>query len=297
MQRFLASILPRIAVLCWLSSGFPASSAAAVSVTDDTGRTVRLTAPARRIVSLAPHLTELIYAAGGGAYLVGAVAYSDFPPQAKTVPRIGDNLSLDLERIVALRPDLIVGWKHGDASPQLDKLRTLQIPLFLSAPRQLDDIAITLNKLGHLMQTTAAADAAAAYRQQITQLRMRYAKRPSIDVFLQIWAQPLMTLNGAHLISQVITLCGGRNVFASLRPLVPMLTEEAVLAAQPEVIVTLHTGTLSELARWRRWPNLTAAVRDNLFAINGDLLSRPTPRLAQGAALLCNDLEQARARR
>jgi iron complex transport system substrate-binding protein len=279
-------------------------SHAAITVTDDNGATVTLAAPAQRVISLAPHVTELIYAAGGGSRLVGAVSYSDYPPEAKQIPRVGDNKALDLERIAALKPDLIVVWRHGNAQAQLEQLRALHIPLFFSEPHQLDDVAQTLTKLGALLGTPEIADAAASrYRQDIAGLRARYANRPPVSVFYQVWDQPLMTLNGTHMVSDVITLCGGRNVFAKLEPLVPTVSTEAVLAANPEAIFTASAGAtkpdkpLPQLERWRAWPSLTAVARNNLFAIDGDLIDRPTPRIAQGAAQLCEDLEIARSRR
>ena len=162
----------------WLVSRFalaavalgPCAAHAAVTAIDDAGNTVTLPAPARRVVSLAPHVTELLYAAGGGAKMVGAVAYSDYPPEARQVPRVGDNRALDLERIAALKPDLIVVWRHGNAQQQLDRLRALHIPLFFSEPRKLDDVATSLTRLGVLLGTDATAQtAAAAYRRDIAQ--------------------------------------------------------------------------------------------------------------------------------
>jgi iron complex transport system substrate-binding protein len=280
--------LPRLASLVsvmLVACAYASSALATVTVTDDTGATVSLAAPAQRVISLAPHVTELIYAAGGGAKLVGAVTYSDYPPEAKQVPRVGDNKALDLERIVALKPDL-------------------HIPLFFSEPHQLDDVAVTLTRLGTLLGASSTADAAAsAYRQDIERLRTRYADRPPVGVFYQVWDQPLMTLNGTHMISDVITLCGGRNVFAKLAPLAPTVSTEAVLAANPEAIVTASAGAtrpdtpLPQLDRWRAWPGLKAVARNNLFAVDGDLIDRPAPRIAQGAAQLCEDLEVARSRR
>ncbi len=185
-------------------------------MTDDTGAVVTLPAAAQRVISVAPHVTELLYAAGGGSKIVGAVSYSDYPPEAKQLPRVGDNKSLDLERIVALKPDLIVVWRHGNAQRQLDRLRELHIPLFFSEPHRPDDIAVSLTKLGQLLGTSSTADAAAAaYRRDIANLRAQYAKRPAVSVFYQVWDQPLMTLNGEHMVSDVIALCGGRNVFAA----------------------------------------------------------------------------------
>jgi iron complex transport system substrate-binding protein len=277
---------------------------AGITVTDDTGAAVTLPAPAERVISLAPHVTELLYAAGGGAKIVGAVSYSDYPPEAKQLPRVGDNKALDLERIVALKPDLIVVWRHGNAQRQLDRLRELHIPLFFSEPHRLDQIAVSLTKLGQLLGTSSTADAAAAaFRQEIADLHARYAKRKPVSVFYQVWDQPLMTLNGEHMVSDVIELCGGRNVFAALQPLVPTVSTEAVLAANPEAIVTAAPGatrpdtTLPQLGAWRAWPRLSAVANNNLFAIDGDLINRPAPRIAQGAKQLCEDLDIARSHR
>ncbi|WP_322068551.1 cobalamin-binding protein [Paraburkholderia bannensis] len=277
------------------------AQATPVSAVDDNGDTITLAAPAQRVVSLAPHITELVYAAGGGAKLVGAVSYSDYPPQAKSVPRVGDNRALDLERIAALKPDLIVVWRHGNAQQQLDRLRELHIPLFFSEPHRLDDVATSLTRLGTLLGTDATAqDAARAYRGQIAQLRATYAQRAPVSVFYEVWDQPLMTINGESMISDAIALCGGRNVFAALRPQVPTLSTEAVIAANPDAIVTASVGAtapdhpLPALERWRAWPQLKAVAHDNLYAIDGDLLSRAGPRIAQGAQRLCEDLQRAR---
>lgn len=285
---------------------WPLAVHAGVNVVDDAGETVKLAAPASRVVSLAPHGTELVYAAGGAATLVGAVSYSDYPPAAKTLPRVGSNTSVDLERIAALKPDLVVAWQHGNATRALDALRGMHIPVFVSAPRRLDDVATNLERLGTLLGTAPTAQAAARrYRAEIERLRARYANRPPVTVFYEVWERPLMTLNGTQFVSDAIALCGGRNVFAQLAASVPTVTTEAVLAADPEAIVTASPGAtappagtpLPSLAAWRTWPQITAVARGNLFAIDGDLINRPGPRLPQGIAALCADLETARARR
>jgi iron complex transport system substrate-binding protein len=178
------------------------------------------------------------------------------------------------------------------------------VPLFFSEPHHLDDIAVSLTKLGQLLGTSPTADAtAAAYRQDIARLRAQYAGRPPVSVFYQVWDQPLMTLNGDHMVSDVIALCGGRNVFAKLEPLVPTVSTEAVLAANPEAIFTAAPGAtkpdtaLPQLDTWRAWPSLKAVANNNLFAIDGDLINRPAPRIALGAKQLCEDLDLARSRR
>jgi iron complex transport system substrate-binding protein len=277
---------------------------AALTVTDDTGAPVTLSAPATRVVSLAPHVTELLFAAGGGARIVGTVSYSDYPKEAQSIPRVGDNKALDLERIVALHPDLIVVWRHGNAARQMDRLKALGIPLYFSEPRHLDDIPASVDKLGALLGTEGSARAAStAFTRDIARLRAQYAPLPPVRVFYQVWDDPLMTLNRDNVFSDVIGLCGGVNVFAAEAPRVPTLSTEAVLAANPEAIVTATPGAtkpdraLPALDRWKRWPSMTAVARGNLFGIDGDLINRPTPRIALGAARLCEDLDAARKRR
>jgi iron complex transport system substrate-binding protein len=276
-----------------------ASGAAPVELVDDRGVTVRLPQPARRIVSLAPGVTETLFAAGAGPYVVGAVAYSDFPEAAQRVPRVGDARALDLERILSLRPDLLVVWLHGGSHRQLDLLQTLGIPLYYDEPRELDDIARSIERFGRLAGTEAtAAAAAAAYRARLAALRARYAGRPTVSVFYQVWRRPLLTINGRHLISDVIALCGGRNVFAELPMLVPDIGIEAVIERDPEVIATASMGMMrASFVPWTAWPQMTAVRRGNLVTIPGDHISRHTPRILDGARLLCGELDAARARR
>jgi iron complex transport system substrate-binding protein len=273
--------------------------AASVSVIDDAGQRVALAAPAQRIVSLAPHTTELLFAAGAGARVVAATEYSDYPAAATKLPRVGGYHALDLERIVALKPDLVVGWASGNPAQQLDKLRALGIPLFLSEPRQFETIASNLERLGVLANTvSAAAQAASSLRNGLADLRSRYAGRAPVKVFYQVWSDPLQTLNGKHMVSDVLTLCGGRNVFAALDPIAPTVTHEAVLAAAPEAILTGREPATDKgsLAGWKRWSQLPAVRLDNLFYVSGDELNRPGPRILTGAAEVCRALETTRQR-
>ncbi|RZT41298.1 cobalamin-binding protein [Cupriavidus agavae] len=280
------------------------SAHAAITVTDDSGQPVTLNQPARRIVSLAPHVTELIFAAGGGDRIVGTVSYSDYPPQARDIPRVGDNKALDLERIAALKPDLIVVWRHGNAQKQTDRLRALGMPLFFSEPRRLESIPENIEKLGTLLGTEPVASRAATdFRQQVETLRKTYAARPPVPVFYQVWQQPLMTLNGQHLVSDLLALCGGRNMFEKETPLVPTVSVEAVVAGNPEAMFTAGMGAtrpdkpLADFSTWAKWKQVTAVARNNLFIIDGDLVNRAGPRVVKGAAQICKDLEVARSRR
>jgi len=285
-------------VLLGLLGAAPAP--APTRVPDDAGATVVLAAPARRIVSLAPHVTELLYAAGAGGYVVGAVDYSDYPEAAKRIPRVGGYTGLDLEAIVALRPDLIIAWQSGNPPSQVERLRALGLAVYVSEPRHIEDVATNIERLGRLAGTAdAALRAARAFRRRHEALRRRYAARPAVTVFYQIWDRPLMTVNGKQLISDVIHLCGGRNVFADLPILAPTVDVEAVLAADPEAIVASGAGAARPewFDAWRRWPQLRAVRRDNLFVVPPDVLQRHGPRILDGAEHLCADLETARRRR
>jgi iron complex transport system substrate-binding protein len=277
-----------------------AAAGAEIRLTDDSGRSLTLKQPAQRIISLTPHMTELLFAAGAGERVVGTVEYSNYPPAAQRIARIGDSAQLDLERIVALKPDLIVVWQYGNAQRQLDKLLRLGIPVYYNEPRRLGDIARAIEQLGRLAGTEAVAlPAARAFMARTAELRERYAGRAQVTVFFQIWDKPLMTVNGDHLISDVIRLCGGRNVFAGLKMLTPEISTEAVLAADPEAIggVTAEAGQAGHLDAWKSWPRLQAVARGNLFVIHADLISRNTPRILDGAQQLCEQLDTARARR
>ncbi|GLC94700.1 cobalamin-binding protein [Cupriavidus sp. TA19] len=301
MHTLKFAIAPALAATALLAAP---SAQASVSVVDDAGQTITLAQPARRVVSLAPHVTEMIFAAGGGDRIVGTVHYSDYPPQARDIPRVGDNKALDLERIAALKPDLIVVWRHGNAQKQTDRLRALGLPLFYSEPRKLASIPENVEKLGTLLGTEATARRAAdSFRQQVETLRKTYAARPPVTVFYQVWQQPLMTLNGQHLVSDMLTLCGGRNLFGAETPLVPTVSVEAVVAGNPEAMLTAGMGAtrsdqpLPDYAMWQRWKQVTAVARNNLFVIDGDLVNRAGPRVVQGIEQICKDLDVARSRR
>jgi iron complex transport system substrate-binding protein len=275
------------------------SSSAEVVVTDDSGAKVRLAQPARRVISLAPHITETLFAAGVGDHLVGAVQYSDYPVAAKQVPRIGSYEQFDLEAIVALKPDLAIGWQSGNSAAHLDKLRQLGIPVYISQPNHIDDIARDLDRYGTLLGNQQGARAAAAFRTRLADLRTRYSTRPTVRVFYEVWNQPLMTVGRAQIISDAIHLCGGENAFDDLQQMAPVVTVEAVIAVNPDVIVAsgMDQARPEWLDDWRNWRQLKAVATDNLYFVPPDIIQRHTPRLLDGAEMLCRHLETARARR
>ena len=291
------ALIRRLALAAVLLGSAAAGGAAPLRVTDDTGSTVTLAAPAQRIVALSPHATELLYAAGAGGALVGAVQHSDYPAVARDLPRVGQYDALDYERIVDLHPDLVVAWGSGNGSRALDRLRDLGLTVYVSEPRSLDAIPRTIEDLGRLAGTAGQArQRADAFRRRRMRLQRHYSDRTPVSVFLEIWHEPLMTVGGPQMISRVIRLCGGRNVFSGLSSLAPTVTREAVLAKQPEAIVATAARRPPWLGAWARWPSLPAVQHGNLFWIDPDLINRQTPRVLDGAEALCRDLEIARER-
>jgi iron complex transport system substrate-binding protein len=270
---------------------------AAVEAVDDTGAKVILAAPATRIVSLAPHATELLYAAGAGDLVVGVLATSDWPPEAVAKPKVGDSRALDLERILQLAPDLVVTWPFA-APAQVGALVERGVPVFIANPATIDGIAQDLERLGTLAGTLPTAAARAAqFRAELARLAQRYGGTKTVRVFYEIWNVPLYTIGGHHLISQAIKVCGGENVFASLLLPAPGVSVEAVLAAKPDAIIAGADRAVRPawLDEWKRWPTLPAVARGNLFTVDANLLHRSGPRFIDGVGALCETLAQARA--
>lgn len=298
MRPVLRRITVPIAFALGLLAGGLPPLHADIAVTDDAGRQVVVPVPARRIVSLAPHITELLFAAGAGAAVIGVSEYSDYPDQARDLPRVGGGGGLDLERILALQPDLVVAWQSGNPAFQVQRLRDLGLTVFVSEPRDLDAIARTLERLARLAGTLPAAQAAiGAYERRLAGLRSAFQGRSPVTVFYQIWDHPLMTVSGTHLASDVLRLCGGRNVFDDLPALAPSIGIEAVLQRDPKVIVVAAGPGEADhlLAPWRHWPQLAAVRGNHLHAIERELLVRHTPRILDGAEQLCRLLDQVRA--
>jgi iron complex transport system substrate-binding protein len=267
-----------------------------VSVVDDRGKTITLAVPAQRVVALAPSLTELAFAAGAGGQLVGVARFSDFPPAARRIPQVGDAARVDFERVVALKPDLILAWKSGNSPADVARLESLGYRAFVSEPARLADIPRLLKAIGALAGTQSTAGAAAAeFERAVGALRGRYARARRVRVFYLIWHRPLLTVSGAHLISDVIALCGGQNIFADVAQLTPAVTLEAVIAAKPEAIMggASAGGEQAFIARWRE--TAVEPLRGlPAYYIDPDHIQRQTPRIAAGAKAVCAALEEVR---
>ncbi|ELX12445.1 vitamin B12-binding protein BtuF [Janthinobacterium sp. HH01] len=275
-----------------------ASAHAAITVRDDDGNVVTLQKPAQRIIAMAPHVTELLYAAGGGDKIVGAVTYSDYPEAAKKLPRVGDNRQVDMERVIAMKPDLIVIWMHGASERQIETLRQLNIPMFHSEPTKLDGIADNVLRLGQLMGTEAVAQPVAAeIRQKFAALAKQYGNRPPVRMFYQVWDKPLYTLNGSSIVSDAMRLCGGVNIFADLKVTAPVVSNEAVLQADPEAIFGTSEKNYGGVGLWKTYTTMKAVRNDNLFTLDGELLNRAGPRMVAGTTAMCEKLELARQHR
>lgn len=300
MTRNLFHAPVRAAQLALLLAFAAPAVMAGPTVSDDTGREITLDTPAQRIISLAPHITELLFAAGAGEQVVGAVSYSDYPPEAEAIPRVGAYNSVDVEAIVALRPDLVVAWDSGNRHVNLERLRALGIPVFVGEPSRLEDVARHIETLGQLAGTQEVADASAgAFRERLAALESRHAQRPTVRVFYQIWHDPLMTINRRHVISSAMEICGGENVFGDLSQIAPRIGIESVLAADPEAIVAsgMDEARPEWLDMWQQWTSLQAVRDGHLYFIHPDLIQRHTPRILDGTEQLCDQLEKVRAAR
>lgn len=296
MKRILLAILTLLSLLP------SAAGARDIHVKGSDGVELTLAHPAHRVVSLAPDLAELLYDIGAGDVLQGAVEYTDYPAAAKAVPRVGDAYHVDVEKLVALKPDLVLAWDGGTPQPLIAKLRSLKLPVLALGTHELLDIASNMETLGVATGHQDAAQLAADdFRTFLGALRARYADQATLTVFYEISAQPLFTVGGGQSISKLMEVCGGRNVFADLTDLAPAVTLESVLARDPQVIATGDGGgegqALERFKDWQRWPDLAATRQGNFVVLNDDWVSRATPRLLNAGKQLCEALQKIRDRR
>lgn len=290
------TLMPMLALTLALSP-LQARGAPLIQVQDDRGRAVALDAPARRAVTLAPHATELVYAAGAGGFVVGTVMGSDYPPAARALPVIGDGTQPDPERVAAARPDLLIAWQSSAAEPLVRVMDKLGVPVFYSDPRTLAAIPGAVERMGALFGTESVANAAAHdMRARLDALKARYANRRPVRVFVQAGLDPIYTLNDTSIVSDALRLCGGVNVFGQASIVAPQVTLEGVLAARPEAVlagVSRPEDTQSNLAAWRAM-GLPAARQGHVYGVDADALYRPGPRLIDAAETLCADLDRVR---
>ena len=284
-------------LIAWVVDLLLISFSGAAEIIDDEGNLVRLDKPAERIISLAPSLTELVYAAGAGARLIGVVEYSDYPASADSLPVVGRFNGLDIERILELKPDLIVAWQSGNPKSSITQLKNLNLEVYVAEPKNLSSIASHIEKLSVLTGTESKAQIAIQEFNRIYgELKREYNNKSKVEVFYQLWDRPIITVGGNELINDIIELCGGENIFGDLPQLAPKIDQESVLIRNPKVIVASGSNTERPqwLDEWKLWPQLTAVAEDNLHFIIPELLQRHTPRALLGTRQMCEYIDQAR---
>lgn len=259
----------------------------AITVLDDTKQTVFLDKPATRIISMSPFITEFLFEVGAGSKIVGITKYSDYPEEAKQIELVGDYRQVDVERIIALKPDLVVAWKSGYPTSQVKLLQEKGIPVFFSDPKTLEDIAQNYRHLSQLVGTDSLGEKKAdAFEKALFKLKKTYEGKRKLSVFFQVSERPLYTLNGKHIVSEAMKICGAQNSFSDLKTLAPQISIEAVLERNPDVII----GKSS----WKDFQTLKASQTQSIYHINDDWIARPGPRFIKAVQKLCEIIDETR---
>ena len=272
----------------------------AIKVVDEDGNIIELERPAKRIISLAPSITEILFAINAGKQLVGVIEYSDFPPEAKTVPVVGRFDRLDIEKILELEPDLIIGWKSGNPRASIEQLKRLGLSVYLAELNDLPSISSQMENLSKLVGTTKEAKEAINYfNQTYESLVTEYSNRESVRTFYQVWESPIITAGGKELMNDIIELCSGENIFKDIDQIAPKVGLEAVIIANPEVIIGSGVGSTRPewLNDWDLWPSLKAVSKKHVYFISPDLVQRQTPRTLIGTKQMCEHIDKARVDR
>lgn len=250
----------------------------------------------QRIISLSPHVTEMIFSAGAGDRLVGVVSYSDFPKAAQNITNIGSYQSINIEKIIQLNPDMIIAWQTGNQSKDIEKLTQLGFTIRYSNPHKLSDIPKEIRRFGKIFQTESQANKVAnKLEQKLQTLKTNQSKLQPVSAYYQIWNKPMMTINGKQFISQALDLCGAHNIFNELPSLTPQISIESVIKRNPQVILLGGQKAMQQawLKDWQKWPNISAVQNQHIYTLNADTFQRPTARLINGIEGLCNIINQA----
>lgn len=285
----------------WLAGALCGSiavvGAADITLPQSDGGSLVLAGPAKRVIILAPNITEIFFAAGAGDTVVATVEFSDYPAAAAALPRIGDAFRFDLEQILSHEPDLVVGWQSGNPEAALLKLENLGLSVWRTEIREPDGIPGLVRQTGHATGRSRTAEVIASrLDQRLTDLRTANRNKSILRYFYQVAERPLYTVNGAHLISQGLAICGAVNVFDALPTLAPQIAPEAVLIENPGVLIAPSLpGQPNPLQHWRAWPRLDAVQHERYLLLPADQISRATPRLLDSIELACNLLDEFRA--
>ena len=266
------------------------------TIIDDDNHHVGFSKPAKRIISLSPHATELLFSAGATDQIVATVSYSDYPPQAKKITRVGSYKKIDLESVVKINPDLIIAWNSGGVEQQIKDLKKLGFKVYFSEPRSFEDVATNIINMGKILGTSDIAKINAdSYLKELNRLKQKYNNLKKVNVFYQVWNKPLMTINNGHLINSVIEFCGGHNVFADLLLRAPKVGIESVIQKNPQaIIIGMSENRKDWVEPWFKWQSIDAVKNKHVYSVNADLIVRQGPRILQGTKLVCEVLEKVR---
>jgi len=287
-------VLVTFSVICGLLAA--QTSVAGIELSQANGETIILTKPAESIITLAPNIAELVFAAGAGEYLKAVVEYSNFPEQVKQIPRVGDAFRIDLERIIEIRPDLVIAWKSGNPQTALQKLEQLGITVWQIEITHPEEIADAVENISRAAGTEAIGQPKAReLRSKLARLKQQNSNKTRVDYFYQIAAHPLYTINGRHIISRSLEICGAYNIFSDLPALAPPISRESVILANPQVMIAPETpGDPLALEIWLEWPQLQAVQNKHLIYLPADEINQATPRLLDSIDLACRLLDELR---
>ncbi|NVK23446.1 MAG: cobalamin-binding protein [Gammaproteobacteria bacterium] len=252
---------------------------------------------AQRIVALAPHIVESLFDIGAGERIVGTVDYADYPEKALSIPRIGGYYGIQIEKVLALKPDLIIVWQSGNKAVDIERLKSLNMPLVFSNPKSIQDVAHELRLFGRLTNQQHNAEIkAVAFEQSLQRIKQQYSNQRPISVFYQLWSEPLMTVNKSTWIHQLIKTCGARNVFADSATDYPQLSIENVLLKQPQVIITADekADKPQPVINWQKWSMIPAVKHNQFLAVNADLMHRFSARMLIGLEDMCEKIARTR---
>lgn len=288
LLRLLFAMLLLVAHISW----------ATVEVVDDNGDKLELPSAAQRIISLSPNTTEILFHIGAGKKIVGADEYSNYPAAANDIVRVNNHAAANYELILSLQPDVVIAWQSGNGEQIIGRIRELGIPVFVVETATLNDIPHLYRRLGQLTGFEKKADLQAGkFSDGLNQLRDKFSLGERVRVFYQIWNEPLMTLNGDHMVTDMIELCGGINIFSDAEALVPYVNIESVLAANPQIIISggKNKNDLLDSGFWQKWQGIPAVKNQQLYAIPSDLLQRHSNRILEGTGLMCEYIDLVRS--
>jgi len=294
-----ARLIGAAAALVGVATAFliTSSTAAEISLKDDLGYTVELKQPARRIATLAPFLTELVFSAGAGERVVAVSAHSDYPPEAKGLPQVATAASFSIEQLVALKPDLVLAWRDSIRPEDVERLKRFGAAVFVAQARSLEDVPRLLQHIGRMAERDVGP-VVRDYRAKLDRLRSAHAHEPRVTVFLEIWNRPLTTIAGAHWINEALVLCGADNLFGDLPGVAPLVSWEQLYERDPRAIVGAGSAANADefRANWKSRATLKAVKEGRLVFVDADTIQRPTVRVAEGVAQLCAGLDRVRGR-